>query len=90
MAASQEPHPTLDAVAPRFLVGDMEQALAFYGQLGFATPYHDAGFAIIHRDGIALQFNVADPTHEPPQEGCRVCYNAGWSGWAQTLQQMKG
>ena len=40
-SASQEHQPTLDSVAPRFLVGDMEQALAFYGQLGFATPYHD-------------------------------------------------
>jgi hypothetical protein len=26
------------------------------------------------RDGIALQFNVSDPTQEPPKEGCRVCY----------------
>ena len=73
-SASKEHQPTLDSVAPRFLVGDMEQALAFYGQLGFATPYHDEGFAIIERDGIALQFNVSDPTHEPPQQGCRVCY----------------
>ncbi len=32
------------------------------------------GFAIIERDGIALQFNVSDPTQEPPKEGCRVCY----------------
>lgn len=74
MSASQEGQPTLDSVAPRFLVGDMEQALAFYGQLGFAAPYHDEGFAILERDGIALQFNVSDPTHEPPQQGCRVCY----------------
>jgi hypothetical protein len=74
MLASQERPPTLDSVAPRFLVADMEQALAFYGQLGFASPYHDEGFAILERDGIALQFNVSDPTHEPPQEGCRVCY----------------
>ena len=74
MSGFQEHHPTLDSVAPRFLVGDMEQALAFYEQLGFATPYHDEGFAIVERDRIALQFNVSDPTHEPPKEGCRVCY----------------
>ena len=74
MSASQERQPTLFSAAPRFLVGDMEQALAFYGQLGFATPYHDEGFAIIERDGIALQFSVSDPTQEPPKEGCRVCY----------------
>ena len=72
MSAFQERQPTLDSVAPRFLVGDMEQALAFYAQLGFATPYHDEGFAIIERDGIALQFNVSDPTQEPPKGGS-VC-----------------
>src|SRR5437588_6991127 len=60
MSASQERQPTLDSVAPRFLVGEMEQALAFYGQLGFATTYHDEGFAIVERDGIALHFNVSE------------------------------
>lgn len=74
MSASQEHQPTLNSVAPRFLVGDMQQALTFYGQLGFTSPYHDEGFAILERDGIALQFNVSDPTHKTPQEGCRVCY----------------
>src|SRR5437588_7494428 len=57
MSASQERQPTLDSVAPRFLVGDMELALAFYGQLGFATTYHDEGFAIVERDGIDLHLN---------------------------------
>jgi len=66
MSASQERQPTLDSVAPRFFVGDMEQALAFYGQLGFATTYHDEGFAIVERDGIALHFNVS--------EGHSVCW----------------
>jgi len=66
MSASQERQPTLDSVAPRFLVGEMEQALAFYGQLGFATTYHDEGFAIVERDGIALHFNVS--------EGHSVCW----------------
>ena len=72
MSASQERQPTLDSVAPRFLVGEMEQALAFYGQLGFATTYHDEGFAIVERDRIALQLNVSDPTQEPPKGGS-VC-----------------
>ncbi|HEY1348191.1 MAG TPA: VOC family protein [Ktedonobacteraceae bacterium] len=74
MSASKAHRPTLDSVAPRFLVGDMEQALAFYRQLGFAAPYHDEGFAILERDQVTLQFNVSDPTHQPSQEGCRVCY----------------
>jgi hypothetical protein len=37
MSASQERQPTLISIAPRFPVADMEQALAFYAQLGFAT-----------------------------------------------------
>jgi catechol 2,3-dioxygenase-like lactoylglutathione lyase family enzyme len=74
MSVSQKGQAILDSVAPRFLVGNMEQALAFYEQLGFAARYHDEGFAIVGRDRITLQFNVSDPTREPPQEGCRVCY----------------
>src|SRR2546421_12959883 len=67
MSASQERQPTLDSVAPRFLVGEMEQALAFYGQLGFVTTYHDEGFAIVERDGVALHFNASD-SEEPPKD----------------------
>jgi len=75
MSPSHERPPTLNAVAPRFLAGSMEQALAFYGQLGFASPYHDDGFGILERDRIALQFNISDPTEEQP-EGRLV----GWIG----------
>jgi hypothetical protein len=60
MSTSQERQPTLDSVAPRSLLGDMEQALAFYAQLGFATTYRDGEFAIVERDGISLHFNVAE------------------------------
>ena len=67
MPASQERQPTLDFIAPRSLVADMEQALAFYAQLGFATTYHDDGFAIVERDGVALHFNTAD-SEEPPHD----------------------
>src|SRR6266852_3322281 len=70
MSASQESQPTLDSIAPRFGVGDMEQALAFYGQLGFATTYHDEGFAIVERDGIDLHLNASS---EPPK-GHSVCW----------------
>jgi catechol 2,3-dioxygenase-like lactoylglutathione lyase family enzyme len=74
MSASQERHPTLDAIAPRSLVRDMEQALAFYGQLGFVTTYHDEGFAIVERDGVALHFNASD-SEDLPQE-----HVLGWIG----------
>lgn len=50
----------------------MEQALAFYGQLGFAATYHDEGFAIVERDGINLHFNLSE---EPPK-GHSVCWIA--------------
>src|SRR5215467_14092290 len=66
--------PTLISIAPRSLVGDMEQALAFYAQLGFVTTYHDEGFAIVERDGVALHFNASD-SEEPPDDSL-----LGWIG----------
>jgi hypothetical protein len=60
MSTSQERQPTLISIAPRSLLGEMEQALAFYAQLGFATTYRDGGFAIVERDGISLHFNVSE------------------------------
>jgi catechol 2,3-dioxygenase-like lactoylglutathione lyase family enzyme len=70
MSASQEAQPTLDSIAPRFVVGDMEQALAFYEQLGFETTYQDEGFAIVERDGIDVHLNASS---EPPK-GRSVCW----------------
>src|SRR6266568_4260957 len=66
MSTFQERQPTLISIAPRFPVGDMEQALAFDAQLGFATTYRDREFAIVERDGISLHFNVS--------EGHSVCW----------------
>jgi hypothetical protein len=37
MSSSQSSQPTFLTVAPRFVVYDMEQTLAFYEQLGFQT-----------------------------------------------------
>ncbi len=70
MSASQEAQPTLDSIAPRFVVGDMEQALAFYGQLSFATTYQDEGFAIVERDGIDVHLNASSE----PLKGRSVCW----------------
>ena len=66
MSSSQTDQPTLISIAPRFPVGDMEQALTFYAQLGFATTYRDGEFAIVERDGMSLHFNVS--------EGHTVCW----------------
>ncbi len=57
MSSEQNSQPTFLSVAPRFVVNDLEQALAFYGQLGFQTTYHDEHFAVVERDGVALHFN---------------------------------
>ncbi|HEY1353925.1 MAG TPA: VOC family protein [Ktedonobacteraceae bacterium] len=73
MSASQEGQPTLDSIAPRSLVADMERALTFYAQLGFMTTYHSEGFAIVERDGVALHFNASED--EEPEE-----HVLGWIG----------
>ncbi len=70
MAATRTRQPTLNSIAPRFAVGDLEQALAFYGQLGFVTTYENEGFAIVERDGIDLHLN---PSEEPPKRHS-VCW----------------
>lgn len=70
MATTQTRQPTLNSIAPRFAVGALEQALAFYGQLGFTTTYQDEGFAIVERDGIDLHLN---PSEEPPKRHS-VCW----------------
>ncbi len=74
MSFSQNDQPTLISIAPRSLVRDMQQALAFYGQLGFVTTDPGEEFAIVERDGVALHFNASDDD-EPPQD-----HVLGWIG----------
>ncbi|HZS77847.1 MAG TPA: VOC family protein [Ktedonobacteraceae bacterium] len=62
--------PTFVSIAPRFVCQDMEQALAFYGRLGFQTTYRDETFAIVSRDGIDLHLNYSP---DPPK-GRSVCW----------------
>lgn len=62
--------PTFVSISPRFVCQDLEQALAFYGQLGFQTTYQDEAFAIVTRDGIDLHLNYSP---EPPK-GHSVCW----------------
>ncbi|KAN0096120.1 Glyoxalase/Bleomycin resistance protein/Dihydroxybiphenyl dioxygenase [Hyaloscypha variabilis] len=70
MSSLQTDQPSLDSIAPRFVVGDMEQALAFYSQLGFIATIRDKSFAVIERDGIALHLNSSSE----PQKGNSVCW----------------
>ena len=57
MSSLQSSQPTFLGIAPRFVVRDLEQALAFYEQLGFQTTYHDEDFAIVERDKVSLHLN---------------------------------
>jgi len=70
MAFTHTSQPTLNSIAPRFVVQDLEQALAFYGRLGFATTYRDEAFAIIERDGINLHLNFS----QDPPKSHSVCW----------------
>jgi uncharacterized glyoxalase superfamily protein PhnB len=73
MSSSQSSHPTFLAVAPRFVVRDLEQALAFYRQLGFQTTYQDEAFAIVERDGVDLHLNYFS---DAPKGKYSVCWIA--------------
>jgi hypothetical protein len=70
MSSSQNSQPTFLSVAPRLVVQDMGQALAFYRQLGFQTTYQDDAFAIIERDGIDVHLNSSSE----PAKGHSVCW----------------
>ena len=67
MSLSQNSQPTFLSVAPRFVVQDMQRALDFYGQLGFATTYYDEAFAIVERDEVDVHLNYSPP----PQKATR-------------------
>ena len=73
MASSQGGHPTFLEIAPRFVVRDLEQALAFYERLSFQTTYHDEGFAIVARDQVSLHLN---PNPDLPPGKSSVCWIA--------------
>jgi len=53
------------SIAPRFVVHDMDRALAFYAQLGFQARYHENSFAIVERDGVNLHFNCETDAPKP-------------------------
>ena len=63
MAATPTSRPILHAIAPRLAVGNAEQTLAFYEQIGFACTHKEEGFMIVERDGVQLHLH---PSNEPP------------------------
>lgn len=61
---------TFFRVAPRLGVYDMEQALAFYRQLGFQTSLYDEHFGFAERDGVTLHLQYFSEL----LEGHAVCW----------------
>src|SRR5262245_53300121 len=72
MSSAPGSHPTLLSIAPRFVVQNLEQALAFYGHLGDHATYHDEQFAIVERDGVDLHLN----SYSDPPKSHAVCWIA--------------
>ncbi len=51
---------SLRRIAPIFAVRDVEEAMAHYRRLGFATrPYEGGGYAFATRDGIEIHLGSA-------------------------------
>lgn len=53
-----------------FLVGNIEQTMEWYEQLGFSSRYFPPGFAILHRDGIEI-FVQQQPGYVAPEDAGR-------------------
>ena len=70
MSRESTEKPTFLTVVPRFIVHHMEQALAFYRQLGFQTSIYDEYFAFAERDGVTLHLQY----FSDPPEGHAVCW----------------
>ena len=50
-----------------FLVGNIEPAMAWYKQLGFAAEYYPPGFAILRRDDVEI-FLQQQPGYSAPDD----------------------
>lgn len=72
MASEQSSQSTFLDVTPRFVVHDMEQALAFYKQLCFQASLYYEYFAILKRDEVYLHLHFF-PEPESPR-GHAVCW----------------
>ena len=70
MSLEPTENPTFLTVVPRFIVHDMQQALAFYEQLGFQTSLYDEHFAFARRDEVTLHVQCFS---DPPR-GHSVCW----------------
>lgn len=71
MSSIQDGQPTFLSVAPRFRIQNIEQALAFYGQLGFQTTWRDEEFVIVERDRVNIHMNCY-PDSPPHPSVCWI------------------
>jgi catechol 2,3-dioxygenase-like lactoylglutathione lyase family enzyme len=63
----------LVAAVPVLLSLDIPSTVAFYtGRLGFTSPYHDDGFAILQRDEVYLHFTGCADQRLIDWSSCRV------------------
>jgi hypothetical protein len=63
----------LNTAIPVLLTLDVGKTVAFFTQqLGFSSPYHDSGFAILQRDGVTLHFTGCSEQHLVDWSSCRV------------------
>jgi hypothetical protein len=65
-----------------FLVGNIEPTMEWYKQLGFKSEYYPPGFAILHRDDIAI-FLQQQPGYVPPEDPGRQEREA-WNVYIRT------
>jgi hypothetical protein len=79
---------TLNTAIPVLLTLDVGKTVAFFTQqLGFSSPYHDSGFAILQRDGVTLHFTGCGEQHLVDWSSCRVAVSgvdALYADFAQT------
>jgi catechol 2,3-dioxygenase-like lactoylglutathione lyase family enzyme len=70
MSSAPGSQQTFTSIVPRFVVSHLEQALAFYGQLGFRTSIYDEHFAFAERDEVTLHLQC----YSDPPKGHSVCW----------------
>lgn len=61
-----------DHATPNLPARDFDATAAFYGALGFAMAYRDAGWMILTRAGLTLEF-FPDPDLDPATSGFSCC-----------------
>lgn len=62
-----------DIATPNLPSRDFEASAAFYGRIGFSQSYRDAGWMILERGGLALEF-FPYPDLDPATSSFGCCF----------------